>query len=443
MIEAYIGKSISCDCGKIHNSKVETIVIREGVIEQELAAYLQSKAVKRITVVCDNNTYGVAGHRVCKMLDSIGISYKLHKFLEEAVLPNAHFIGNLALGMDLSSDMLLAVGSGTINDITRYVSAVADKPYCVVGTAPSMDGYNSGGSALIHNNMKLNFETRPPKAVFLDPAILATAPLNMIASGVGDLLGKINCLTDWQLSKIVTGEWHCSFISGIVEAAIQKVSANPKGLAKKETSAMADLVEGLLLSGVCMDFAENSRPASGAEHHMSHFLEMRFLLEGREAVFHGTKVGIGTGIALRAYAFLAALKPDFEKIKKLPRASFESWEQNIQASFLEAAPQLVELEKKCGKNSPEKLQKRLAATEANWDAIRALAENTVKAAVVRDILQEVEGPTKLPQIGVDKELARQTILYAKELRDRYTVLQLLWDLGELENFADTILEQDF
>lgn len=380
---------------------------------------------------------------MCAVLDQAGIRYKLHRFIEASVLPNAHFIGNLALGMDLSSDMLVAVGSGTINDLCRYVSAVAGKPYCVVGTAPSMDGYNSGGSALIHNNMKLNFETHPPMAVFLDPAILATAPMDMIASGVGDLLGKINCLTDWQLSKIVNNEWHCDFIAGIVDAAIQKVTANPEGLAQKDKSAMADLVEGLLLSGVCMDFAENSRPASGAEHHISHFLEMRYLLEGREAVFHGTKVGIGTVIALRAYEYVANLNPDFEQVRKLPRASLEAWESNIRNAFLIAADQILELEKKCGKNTAEHLHARLNAIEANWSAIHALAESTVKAKVVQDILLQLGAPTKLDQIGVDREMARQAILYAKELRDRYTVLQLLWDLGELENFANTILLQDF
>lgn len=441
MIEQYIAKSIDCTCGQPHRSCVETVEIKDNVIEQALVEYLKAKAYKKLTVVCDQNTYRVAGNRVCQALDQNGISYKLHQFHEDPVLPNEHFIGNLAMGMALDCDLVLAVGSGTINDICRYVSAVAGKPYCVVGTAPSMDGYISGGSALIYNNLKLTFETHAPIAVFLDPQILSRAPRDMVAAGVGDLLGKISCLTDWRLSKIINNEWHCDFISDIVDAAVKRVLANSDKIAEGDASATAELVEALLLSGVCMDFAGNSRPTSGCEHHMSHFWEMRYLLEGREAVFHGTKVGIGTIIALKAHAYLAQLEPDFEAVKKLPRKSFDTWEQEVRHAFLGAADEVVALEKKGGKNDPDKLAVRLASIEANWEQIKALVGSTVSAQVVHDILAKLDAPTKPHQIGVPEEMAKQALLYAKEIRDRYTVLQLLWDLGELEAFADSIINE--
>ncbi len=441
MIEQYIAKTINCSCGRVHSSRVETIEIKENVIELSLAPFLKEKGYKRLTVACDKNTYRVAGERVCAVLKENAIPFKLHIFAEDTVLPNEHFIGNLTMGMDLASDLLLAVGSGTINDICRYVSAAAKMPYCIVGTAPSMDGYISGGSALIYNNLKLTFETHTPTAVFLDPVILAAAPKDMISSGVGDLLGKINCLTDWKLSGLVTAEWHCAFISDIVDAAIEKVTSSNEKIAEGESSAIADLVEGLLLSGVCMDFAENSRPASGCEHHMSHFLEMRYLLEGREAVFHGTKVGIGTVIALRAYEYVANLDPDFHKIKKLSRPSFEEWEKNIRHAFLGAADEIIDLEKKNAKNGAERLGARLEATEKNWSAIKALAANTASSKSVYDILKRLDAPVKPAEIGVEREMATQAILYAKEIRDRYTVLQLLWDLGELDNFTKLIIDE--
>ena len=440
MIEQYISRSIDCACGKRHRSNVDIIEIKPNVIEREMIAFLQNRACKKLTVVCDKNTYRVAGERVCRTLKNAEISYHLHLFSDEQVLPNEHFIGNLSMGMWLDSDMLLAVGSGTINDICRYVSAVAKMPYCIVGTAPSMDGYISGGSALIYNNLKLTFETHTPDAVFLDPQILANAPKDMIAAGVGDLLGKINCLTDWRLSQIVNGEWHCDFISDIVDTAIDKVVKNSDKIARCEDEAIAELVEGLLLSGVCMDFAGNSRPASGCEHHMSHFWEMRYLLEGREAVFHGTKVGIGTIIALKAYEYVATLTPDFNRIEKLSRKSFSEWEIEIEQAFLGASGEIVSLEQKGGKNGAERLAARLDATEKNWNEIKYLAAKTVKSDIVYNILKQLKAPTTPREIGVEKEMARQAILYAKEIRDRYTVLQLLWDLGELEHFADMIIE---
>ncbi|MBQ8311547.1 MAG: iron-containing alcohol dehydrogenase [Clostridia bacterium] len=147
MIERYLSKTIACTCGKTHRSRVETIEIKRGVIGRELIAFLKEKGYNKLTVVCDRNTYRVAAVEVCRALERAQISFQVHQFEEATVLPNEHFIGNLTMGMALDSDLILAVGSGTINDICRYVSAIAKIPYCIVGTAPSMDGYISGSSA--------------------------------------------------------------------------------------------------------------------------------------------------------------------------------------------------------------------------------------------------------------------------------------------------------
>lgn len=440
MIEKYIGKTFDCECGKTHKSKVE-ITIKNGVIENGFIDFLKKNNYNRLTVVCDKKSYAVAGKKVCQTLDKNAVRYKLHIFSREPIAPDEQSVGNLSMGMDLGCDILVAVGSGTVNDLCRYVSAVAGKEFCTIGTAPSMDGYISGGSALIYNNLKLTFETHAPKAVFFEPSILANAPKDMIASGVGDLLGKINCLTDWRLSNIITGEWHCEFISGIVKAAIEKTVSARNAIAAGDSTACATLLEALLLSGVCMDFAGNSRPASGSEHHISHFWEMRYLQEGREAVFHGTKVGIGTVISLKAYQYVARLKPDFEKIGKSKRTAFAEWEKAINEAFLDAAAEIVELEKRSGKNSAEKLKNRLSSIEKNWSEIQELASSIPESSEVASMLRQLGAPVKPDEIGVEKEMARQAIVYAKEIRDRYTVLQLLWDLNELENFADSVIEE--
>ena len=441
MIENYIAKTIDCDCKKQHKSNVETIIIKKNVIKNELPDFFIKNGYNKIMVVCDKTSYKVAGATVCEVLDKFNISYKLHVFKNLPLAPDEHSIGELTLGHDLGCDIFLAVGSGVIGDLCRYVSAVAGKDFCTVGLAPSMDGYISGGSALIYRNMKLNFETHTPKAVFFDPDILGAAPRDMIAAGVGDLLGKVNCLTDWRLSKIITNEWHCEFISGIVSAAIDKVVSSRDGIAAGDSESCAALLEALLLSGVGMDFAQNSRPASGCEHHMSHFWEMRYLLEGREAVFHGTKVGIGTVIALKAYEYVAKLNPDFDKIRNAPRKSFDKWKSEIETAFMDAAVEIIDLEKKCGKNSADKLTTRLDSIEKNWAEIKALASSVMPSGEVASILTQLSAPTKPHEIGVEREMALQAIMYAKELRDRYTVLQLLWDLNELEAFADLVINE--
>lgn len=441
MIENYIGKTINCSCGKTHTGKVEKIVIKKDVVKNELVQYLTENNFKKITLVCDKKGYEVAGQEVEIVLLENGFTIKTHMFTADALIPDEWAIGNLILGCLPDSDLFLSVGSGVISDVTRQVSAVKNLPFITVGTAPSMDGYISGVSPLIYNGLKLTFETHPPKAVFFDPEVLANAPTDMISAGVGDLLGKISCLNDWKLSKIINDEWHCEFISDIVEKAVEKTLIAKDGIINKDDTAVATLLEALLLSGICMDFAGNSRPASGCEHHMSHFWEMRYIIENRPAIFHGTKVGIGTVISLKAYEYISALKPDFDRLATIDRPSYDEWEKAIRKAFSKASDEIIELEKKAKKNDVEQINNRLITIKNRWLDIKRLANNVIKSEEVKDFLQKLDAPVYPHQIGVDKQMAKEAILYAKEIRNRYTVLQLLYDLGELENFADMVLEE--
>ncbi len=441
MIENYVAKTLDCECGKTHRSNVEKIVIKEKVIENELTDFIKQNGYKKITLICDKKGYAVAGERTERTLKKLDVTLKTHIFNDEFLVPDEHAVGNLIMGSIADSDLFLAVASGVVNDVTRYASAVKGIPFVTVGIAPSMDGYISAGSALIYNGLKLTFETHAPKAVFFEPSVLAAAPRDMIASGVGDLLGKINCLTDWRLSKIINGEWHCEFISDLVQKAIDKTLQAKDGIIAQDDTAVATLLEALLLSGVCMDYAGNSRPASGCEHHMSHFWEMRYILEGRKAVFHGTKVGIGTIIALRAYEYISELNPDFDAVKKQERKSFTAWEQEIKKAFMSASDEIIDLEKTVGKNDVQKINLRLDSIKEHWQQIKELAGSVLKSEQVKDFLSKLNAPVYPHQIGVEKEMALQAILYSKEIRNRYTVLQLLYDLGELEKFAELIIDE--
>ncbi|MBQ9485603.1 MAG: sn-glycerol-1-phosphate dehydrogenase [Clostridia bacterium] len=441
MIENYVSKTVKCSCGRTHASNVEKIVIKNGVIENGLIDFLRDNSYNKVTVVCDKNGYRVAGERVVNALSENGFIVKVHVFNDERLVPDERAVGSLIMDSSPDCNLFLAVGSGTVNDLTRYVSAVKGLPFATFGIAPSMDGYISAGSALIYNGFKLTFQTHAPKAVFFEPKILADAPREMIGAGVGDLLGKINCLTDWKLSEIITGEWRCEFISGIVEKAIEKTFASKDGIIAKKDDAVATLLEALLLSGVCMDYAGNSRPASGCEHHMSHFSEMRFLSEGRPTVLHGIEVGVFTVIALKAYRYVAKLEPDFMAIGYMKRMSYREWKKAVEKSFGRAAGEIIEVEKESGKNDINKVNARLAVIEKKWDEIKTLAKNAGSADEVAEFLGGIGAPVSPEQIGLDRGTVKESIIYAKELRNRYTVLQLLYDLGELENFADTVIEE--
>ena len=192
-----------------------------------------------------------------------------------------------------------------------------------------------------------------------------------------------------------------------------------------------------------MDFAGNSRPASGAEHHLSHFFEMQFLFDGIPAVLHGTKVGIGTVITLGFYNQLANMeRPDFDLLrqKAAERPDFETWAKEMKRAYRDGAPMVIELEKKAKKNDPVKLLQRLDQIEAHWDEIQALASSVPKTEEIASILKSLDAPISPEEVGVCREYVADGILYAKELRDRYTILQLLWDIDKLAQMKDSVIK---
>ena len=217
-----------------------------------------------------------------------------------------------------------------------------------------------------------------------------------------------------------------------------------EGLASHDSKAVAVLTEALVLSGIAMDFSGNSRPASGAEHHQSHYWEMQFLFDGVPAVLHGTKVGIGTVLMLELYNMLAQMeKPDFAKIREeiSARPSMEEWEKEMRRCYRSGAEGIIALEKKAKKNDPEGLLERLTVIEERWDEIRTLAKEAPKAAGIYHVLEDM-GAAKVPaDVGIAREYVYDSVRYGKELRDRYTVLQLMWDIGELDGAAKKLVEK--
>ena len=264
----------------------------------------------------------------------------------------------------------------------------------------------------------------------------------MLSAGAADILGKYNCLLDWKLSHIVNGEYYCDTIAGIMRTAVDQTMESAKGLASHDREAVRVLTQALVLSGIAMDFSGNSRPASGAEHHQSHYWEMQFLFDGRPAVLHGTKVGIGTVLMLELYNMLAEMeKPDFVRLRKeiSNRPSMEEWEREIRRCYRDGAEGIIALEKKAGKNEAEGLLKRLSVMEEKWDEISALAKTAPKASEISHVL-ELMGAAKVPaDVGIPQGYVYDSIRYGKELRDRYTILQFMWDLGKLDEAAEKLV----
>lgn len=445
-IEPYLNCSFQCDCGRTHKSLFAHYIFEPGALAK-LPALLEQLGYARPYLISDTHTHEIAGKKTEEILKKAGVSFASHvlKSPENGDLAaDEHALGSIAMANDKDADIIISVGTGTINDLGRYFSYITGRPFMLVATAPSMDGLVSGVAPLIFHNMKITFPAQEPLALICDPEIMTNAPLKMLAAGAADILGKYNCLLDWKLSHLVNDEYYCDTIAGIMRKAVDQTMESTKGLASHDGQAVSILTEALVLSGIAMDFSENSRPASGAEHHQSHFWEMQFLFDGIPAVLHGTKVGIGTVLMLELYNMLAEMeRPDFAKIREnIPgRLSVEEWEKEMHRCYRDGAEGIIELERKSGKNDPEGLRKRLTVIEEKWDEIQSLAKTAPKASEIYHVLEEM-GAAKVPaDVGISREYVYDSIRYGKELRDRYTILQFMWDIGRLEEEADRLVEK--
>jgi len=436
-IRDFLKAKFTCNCGKRHRADIDDIVIEKEAITF-LPSLINQYNFKKIFIIADANTYKVAGEITETVLQ--GNAFDLKKYIfedEEHLIPDEKAIGKLLIQIPNDTDLILAIGSGTLNDLARYLSYKLSIPYFIVVTAPSMDGYASTVSPLIVNGLKTTYTAISPRAIIADIDIIKNAPMEMITAGLGDILGKYTCLCDWELGRIINGEYYCETVVNIIRNSIQKCVGNIDGIENRDNFAIKNLMEGLILSGIAMSFVGNSRPASGSEHHLSHFWEMMFLLKGKKAILHGTKVGVATVIITKLYQLLKTKTVNFSNaIEKVNSFDQKEWVKCIEKTYKTAAPDIIALEEMAQKNSIEKYNKRIQIIKSKWnDIIRTIEKIVPSAKEIEEILKKVDAPVNPLQVGVDSNTVLNSIIFAKEIRNRYTILQLLWDLGLLEEFA--------
>lgn len=376
-ISQWAGMEYSCACGKSHKVDIQAIRVGSGVI-QELPGILRDLGASHIFLVADNYTYEAAGRQVEQLLDQAGLAYHKRVFQTETPLvPNEYALGSVLAAMTSQDDMLLAVGSGTLNDVTKYVSARTGIPYVIAATAPSMDGYASTVAPTILDGFKTTLPAVYPAAIVADVDILKDAPMPMLTAGFGDIIGKFTSLADWRLSHQLNGEYYCPEVAGVIEAAVETCAANAKALAQREPQAIQAMTEALILSGLAMGMVGVSRPASGAEHQMAHYWEMDALRRGEEHPLHGNAVGVGTVLAASLYEMAAEYLPQ-------------------------------------GFAAPDKGQ-------------------------ILACLQAAGSCADPKELGIRRELCLESLLHAMELRDRFTVQKLLEQKGKLSLCAQELV----
>ncbi|HHZ13210.1 MAG: sn-glycerol-1-phosphate dehydrogenase [Caldicoprobacterales bacterium] len=435
-------RGFDCSCGKKHKTALSHLEIGPGALDN-LFFVLEKYQVKKPFIICDKNTLKAAGEIVYDMLNRKGMDYESYVFPQDEVEPDEYSVGQIIMSFDPSCDFIIAVGSGVINDIAKIIAKASSRDYLLIATAPSMDGFASNSSSMIQNGVKVTIYTVCPVAIIADIDIMKEAPMLMIQAGLGDMVAKYVSICEWRISNIITGEYYCPQVAGLMRAALEKCVNTASSLMDRDPQGILSLTEGLILSGIAMSFAEVSRPASGLEHYFSHIFDMSKLEKGTPGSLHGIQVGIGTVLTLLVYDKMRFIKPDRDRaIAHVEAFDYKQWESRMKRIFGKNAEALIELEGKEGKNDKDNHSKRLEAILGNWSKIKEIIEQELPSSkYVENLLKDIGAPIRPRDIGIKDDLTKDAFLGSREVRDKYIATSLLWDLGLLDQYAEELVRE--
>lgn len=401
---------------------------------QEAVAFCQANDFHRFTLVSDTNTHAVLGKRVKELLRAQ--NWAVHTIVLEGqeIIADVATLNEVLAHSGSDPGVYLAVGSGTITDITRYCSHQQGSPFISLPTAPSVDGFASANASIVVRGNKESVPCLPPIAIFADLSTLRQAPKTMIAAGFGDMIGKFTALADWKLAHLIMDDPYDAAIAARVEKALQICIDHREGINLATPPGINGLMNGLVESGICMSLAGNSRPASGAEHHLSHYWEMLLLRLRRPAVLHGAKVGISAVLISERWQQLHSLKTGEIK-RRLKNACIppsQKEQEIIEKAFPTNPNMIIQGQSNYLSMTENEFSSLKKIILRKWKKIVEIAAAVPPPEKIISLLQSVKAPVAVSEIGLSKQDEIDALLYAHYLRNQFTILKLgrflnLWD----------------
>lgn len=398
---------IECGCPCEHHLPTQDIYVGTGLIGH-VPAYLARRSLgTHCVLVADKNTYEVAGRLVEKALCEAGISVILCVIRREHdVDPDENACGEVLLSIQPETEFLFGVGSGSITDITRVNATRTGLPFVSIGTAPSMDGYTSVVAPLLLRGVKIHRAGVCPEIIVCDIDVLRTAPLGMVQSGVGDVLGKYIAKADWKIGSIINDEPYCDVCGEIVTDAVKRLLDNVDEIRSRSEKGIRILIEGLLLAGVTIMIVGHTRAVASVEHNIAHYWEMMQLLHGEKAPAHGASVGVATLLAwplftrfvfpgkevagIVAHDRVGCLRPVRVKHPALAFLAADA-----------ARPDRFQIQP--GEVLPQQ-ERRVRRAQERFGDLRAAIEEMPSYERILDAMRKLGAPVTAAELGVDERL---------------------------------------
>lgn len=435
-----LGSSFDCSCGKQHLVPTEEFIYGDNSFASLTGLIEKYSPDKRCQIIADHRTYKVAGKEVESLCEAGNI--RCGRFIVpdsdgESPVVDDH-TRDLILNQVEDTPLFIALGSGVINDLVKWVAFLRNKPYIVIATAASMNGYGSANVAATIDGLKVLFHAAPPKAVIARPEILLGAPYELTGAGLGDVLAKPVSSADWRMNLFLFEDYYCQFSIDLLKDLEPVYLKNPQKIKNRDPDGFKALFMALFYSSVAMTITGTSSPASGGEHLISHTLDMLAVRDDGSHDLHGRQVGVSS-------ILMAAL---YEKLLAIEQPQFRDPPTHVDESFWGTLTPVVE--KEYQQKLPKMSQAVAILKEAdNWEALRASIEpHLISARELKNCLQKAEAAHRYSdllynKVAIDKDFLVAVVNRANQMRSRFTVLDIAVLLGvvpeETEGLVHTYL----
>ena len=394
-------------------------------------------------VVADGNTFAAAGRDAAESLRRQGIACgEPFVFSDSGLYAEYRYVEELQRAVAGREGVPVAVGSGTVNDLTKLVAHRLGRPYMAVATAASMDGYTAFGASITRDGLKQTFDCPAPAVVLADLDVIAAAPDGLNASGYADLAAKVAAGADWLVADALGVEPVDGPAWDAVQSRLRWWLGDPAGVRRGDRESVRRLTVGLMMGGFAMQRTKTSRPASGAEHQFSHLWDMQHHVHGGRPPSHGFKVGIGTLASVALYERLLALPLHELDVDRCCAAWDDRAAAAAEAATAFDTPELTECaarETAAKHVGTDALRDQLTRLRREWPALRErLARHLVPFAELRGMLRDAGCPTEPEEIGIGRERLRASYRQAYFIRRRFTVLDLARRAGVLDSCLEAL-----
>ena len=432
-LEKMLDTTFDCECGRSHKVPIRSIIYADDALLRLPEVLGSLTSGRRVVLVADKRTRAIAGERAKNALEQKGWS------VHEIIVPDSNKGGPVCDDVtharlnDLMpvADIALAVGTGVVNDLTKWSAFDKDIPYAVFATAATMNGFTAANVAPTIKGIKTLIRARAPLAVFGIPSIIVEAPFELTASGLGDTIAKPVSTADWKFNNLFCGESFCRYCSEIINSLEPNYLDRPGDISDRRPAAIEALFNALLYSGIAMTVIGTSAPASGGEHLFSHTLDMMSSIDGVKHDLHGRQVGLGT-------IFASAL---YERILKIEKPTCHPYPGDIDEAFWGPLAENVRQEYELKIPRLQIISEKLADGKT-WNAFLAtVAAQVHSPAQIKNCLKTAGAAHTFTDIGCSRERVLAAALHMHQIRKRPTIIDLAWILGIMPGAAGEIIDR--